>query len=64
MVKTKSEKSYSQLSAELAEIIEWFEAGDADLDQALAKYQKASELIEQMEKYLKTATNKIKKITG
>ena len=41
--------------------MEWFEGGEVDLDEALAKYQQASQLLEQMEKYLKTAANKIKK---
>ena len=57
-------KSYSKLSAELAEIMEWFEGGEVDLDEALAKYQQASQLLEQMEKYLKTAANKIKKLNA
>jgi len=60
--KSNSAKSYSELSAELAEIMEWFEGGEVDLDEALAKYQQASQLLEQMEKYLKTAANKIKKL--
>jgi len=60
--KSNSAKSYSELSAELAEIMEWFEGGEVDLDEALVKYQQASQLLEQMEKYLKTAANKIKKL--
>ena len=60
--KSNSAKSYGELSAELAEIMEWFEGGEVDLDEALVKYQQASQLVEQMEKYLKTAANKIKKI--
>ena len=55
-------KTYAQLSAELAEIMEWFEGREVDLDEALAKYQQATKLIGQMETYLKTAANKIKKI--
>ena len=62
--KSDSAKSYSELSAELAEIMEWFEGGEVDLDEALAKYQQASQLLEQMEKYLKTAANKIKKLNA
>ena len=61
--KTTATKSYSELSAELSEIMEWFESGQVDLDQALTKHQQATKLIEQMETYLKTATNKIKKLT-
>ena len=55
-------KTYQQLAEELAEIIAWFEGGDVDLDQALAKYQKAVKLIAEMEDYLKTAQNQLKKI--
>jgi exodeoxyribonuclease VII small subunit len=61
--KTDTTKSYSELSAELAEIMEWFESGQVDLDEALAKHQQATKLIDQMESYLKTATNKIKKLS-
>jgi len=44
--------------------MQWFESGDVDLDEALAKYQQAIKLIEQMETYLKNAKNKIKKVSG
>ena len=64
MAKKPSTKSYAELSAQLAEIMQWFESGDVDLDEALAKYQQATKLIEQMEAYLKTAKNKIKKVSG
>ncbi|HXY17931.1 MAG TPA: exodeoxyribonuclease VII small subunit [Candidatus Nitrosopolaris sp.] len=60
--KSTGGKSYAQLSAELGEVMDWFEGGEVDLDEALAKYQQATKLIEQMENYLKTAANKIKKI--
>jgi exodeoxyribonuclease VII small subunit len=62
--KPNSAKSYSELSAELAAIMEWFENGEVDLDEALDKYQQATKLIEQMENYLKTTANKIKKINA
>jgi exodeoxyribonuclease VII small subunit len=55
--------SYASLSAELAEIIAWFENGEADLDEAIVKYEQASKLIKQLEDYLKTTENKIEKIT-
>ena len=55
-------KSYAQLSAELAKIMEWFDGGEIDLDQAMDKYQQANELIKEMENYLKTASNQVKKL--
>ena len=60
--KAAANKSYSQMSEQLAEIMMWFESEEVELDQALAKYQQATELIGQMEAYLKTAANKIKKL--
>ena len=57
-----AKKSYSQLSQELDELMDWFESENADLDVALDKYHQAIKLIEAMEKYLQTAENKLKKI--
>lgn len=61
--KTASNKSYRQLSDELAEIMEWFESGEVDLDEAVARYKRAIELIEELENYLQNAENEIKKVT-
>lgn len=60
--KSDSAKTYQQLAQELAEIINWFDSDQVDLDQALAKYEQAVKLLAEMEKYLKTAQNKIRKI--
>lgn len=57
-------KNYKQLSEELAEIILWFESADVDLDKALEKYEQAERIMNQMQEYLATAENKIKKITA
>lgn len=62
--KTNSKKSYRQLSEELAKLMEWFESGDVDLEEAIANYQKATKLIGELEDYLKNAENEIKKITA
>ncbi len=51
------------MSAELAEVVGWFESNEVDLDEAIAKYEQALALISEIEKYLKTAENKIIKIT-
>ena len=61
MAKTKT---YGQLLAQLQEIIDWFESEDVDLDEAVKNYKRASELIDELERYLKTAENKIKKVAG
>lgn len=59
----KSKKNYRQLSAELSDVLDWFDSEEVDLDEALAKYQQAIKLIKQMENYLKTAENKIREIS-
>ena len=57
-------QNYNQLNTQLAEIIAWFESGAAEVDQAIAKYEQALELIAQIEKYLKQAENKLTKINA
>ncbi|HCM52163.1 TPA: exodeoxyribonuclease VII small subunit [Candidatus Saccharibacteria bacterium] len=64
MAKSKSAKDYQQLADELEEIILWFESGQVTLDEAIKKYEQASQLIAEMEEYLKNAENKIKKINA
>jgi exodeoxyribonuclease VII small subunit len=59
----EKKKNYSELSAELAEIIAWFESDGVELDSAITKYEQAMKLIGQIENYLRTAENKIQKIT-
>jgi exodeoxyribonuclease VII small subunit len=58
-----SGKSYREMAEQLDQIMAWFESGDIDIDEAVKKYEEATKLLEQMENYLKTAENKIKKIT-
>jgi exodeoxyribonuclease VII small subunit len=60
----KTEKTYQQLDDELNRLIEWFEGDSIKLDEAADKYQEAMQLIGQMEEHLKTAENKIKKISA
>lgn len=50
------------MARELAGYVEWFESDEVDLDTAIPKYEQAMELLERMEKHLKTAQNKIEKI--
>lgn len=64
MAKAKSGKNYQELSDELAKIIEWFESDKVNLDEAVVKYEQALALITEIEKYLKTAENKVKKLSS
>jgi exodeoxyribonuclease VII small subunit len=62
MPKSQS-KTYQQLSDELNRLIEWFESDALNLDEAVEKYEQAMTLLKQMEEHLKTAENKVKKIS-
>jgi exodeoxyribonuclease VII small subunit len=57
-------RNYQTMNAELAKIIDWFESDQVNLDEAVAKYEKALKLITEIETYLKTAQNKVKKISA
>lgn len=59
-----STKSYNQMSEELAELMAWFESEQVDLDLAVKKYEAAMKILNDMQQYLKTAENKIKKISA
>lgn len=63
MAQTKV-KTYQQMSDELNQLVDWFESSQFDLDEAVAKYEQAIKLVADMETYLKTAENKIKKISA
>ncbi len=58
-----SPKSYREMSAQLEQLLAWFEGDNLDLDEAVAKHQQAVELIKKMEAYLKTAENKVRKLS-
>jgi len=64
MAKSAGDKTYQKMAKELAGYIEWFESDAVNLDTAIDKYEQAMELLQQMEKYLKTAQNKILKINA
>ncbi len=61
---TTKAKTYQQMANELNQLIEWFEGDQANLDEAVAKYAQATDLLKQMEKALKTAENQVKKIAA
>ena len=60
----KTAKNYQQLSDEFATLLEWFDSDQVNLDDAVQKYEQAMALLDEMEKYLATAQNKIKKVTA
>lgn len=58
----KKEFNFTEAFKEIEQINEWFQQGDIDLDEALRKYKRGMELIEQCKKRLKQAENKFKEI--
>lgn len=62
MAKAKKAQTYQQMADQLDELIQWFESDQVNLDEAVAKYEQAMELLKRMEDFLKDAENKVKKI--
>ena len=62
MAKTKPTKTYQSMAEELNGLIEWFESDQVSLDEAVGRYEQAMRLLKEMEEFLKTTENKVKKI--
>ncbi len=60
MANTKS--NYAGLSQELNEILTKLQSSDLDIDEAIKLYERGLNIANQLEKYLKTAENKITKL--
>lgn len=58
----KADKDYRKLTEELDAILEALQTSDMGIDEAVKAYSHGMELVEELEKYLKTAENKITKI--
>lgn len=61
---TQKELSYRELNNELEAILASLEANELEIDEAIKQYQRGTEIVEQLQKYLKTAENKVKKATS
>ena len=59
----KKEFDYKKSRAELDELLAWFENGDVSIDEAIAKYQRAEELLQELESYLSDTQAKIELLT-
>ena len=51
--------AYAEKIKELEDIEKYFSENDLDIDLAIQKYEQAQKLASEIEKYLKTAQNKI-----
>jgi exodeoxyribonuclease VII small subunit len=58
------EIDYRALSEELEQIVAALQQDDIDVDAAMQKYERGLELTAQLEKYLKSAENKIEKLAN
>lgn len=59
----KKEFDYKKSRAELDELLAWFEGGNVAVDEAIAKYQRAEELVKELESYLADTQAKIELLT-
>ncbi len=58
----KDSSSIQEKMKQLEEIVEWFESEDADIDEALTKYEVGLKLANELQKDIKSTKNKFTKI--
>lgn len=59
---TKSTLNYKQLSSQLDDILARLQNADVDIDEATKLYEQGTQIVKQLETYLKTAENKVAKL--
>ncbi len=55
--------NYRKLNQELEAILGRLQSSNLDIDQTIKEYEKGVMIVDQLEKYLKSARNKVTKIT-
>lgn len=60
--KPMTQKSYKQMQAELDDVLARIQNEELDVEEAIKLYEQGEQLIVELEKYLKTAENKISKL--
>ena len=58
----KQSFNFKKAFKELEDINEWFSGDDIDIDEALEKFKRGSELVKEAKKHLKEAENKFTRI--
>lgn len=58
------ETNYQALNQELAEILQKLQTEDLSVDAAISLYERGTVITKELEKYLKTAENRITKAKG
>lgn len=59
-----AEKTYKQLQTELDTLMAKLQDDNLDVDQAIATYEAATKVINALQKHLKTAENRLNKVTS
>ncbi len=59
---TNKAKTYQELSRELDDVMRQLQAEDIDIEAAVRAYERGMTIVAELEKQLKTAENKVKKI--
>ncbi len=59
---SKKDTSYKALRHQLDELLAWFDSDDIDVDEAIAKYEKAIAIAAELEQHLSVAENKLKEL--
>jgi exodeoxyribonuclease VII small subunit len=54
-----AKRSFSEKMQELEELLNWFEGGEVNVEEAIKKYEAAIKLAKELEKELKEAKNKV-----
>ena len=59
---TQKKLSYQKLNAELDVILDELQGGELDIDEAVKKYERGMAIVKELQTYLKTAENTVKKV--
>lgn len=59
-----ADKTYKQLQAELDKLMAQLQDDELDVDTAIVTYEKATKLIAELQKHLKSAENKLNKVSS
>ena len=59
---TQKKLSYQKLSTELDTILGELQGGELDIDEAVKKYERGMAIVKELQTYLKTAENTVKKV--
>ncbi len=54
--------NYQKLNAELDKLLDKLQSGELDIDDAIKHYERGMAILEQLQKYLATAENKVTKV--